>query len=177
MSPGSPATTYSAMASARSSSRASSSSESSLAPSSASPAAVRIRPTLCKEDDEGGSPQQFGNDVEEEAEVPCADMAATQAFGNDDDSGSEPAEPARLVRLDDGGAESMAAELPDGIVSDVLCLGRERQPAERDGLRVVSVVVSDPLVSRLHAELCVEGGPVARREAAMRDSRPGAPRR
>ena len=116
-------------------------------------------------------------DDEEEAKVPCADMAATQAFGNDDDSGSEPAEPARLVRLDDGGAAGMAVELPDGVNLDVLCLGRERQPAERDGLRVVSVVVSDPLVSRLHAELRVEGGPVARREAAMRDSRPGAPRR
>ena len=46
-----------------------------------------------KEDDEGGSSQQFGNDVEEEAKEPYADTAATQAFGDDDDSG-ETAEPA-----------------------------------------------------------------------------------
>ena len=68
-----------------------------------------------KEDDESGSSQRFNDQV-----GPYADMAATQAFGDDDDGG-EAAEPAQLVRLDDGGAAaSVAAELPDGVDLDVL---------------------------------------------------------
>ena len=70
------------------------------------------------DDAEEGS-QGLGYDDEEAG-------AATQTFGDDDDDDN-----AVLTRLHDGQAAGVAATLPDGVLCDVLAIGRDAQAAAR----------------------------------------------
>ena len=88
--------------------------------------------------------------------------AATQAFGDDDDEDN-----AVLTRLHDGQAAGVAATLPDGVLCDILTIGRDEQAATREGgtISVRSLQLDDgrphgqKIVSGLQAEVvCGQGG-------------------
>ena len=108
-------------------------------------------------DSEAGS-QPYGDDD---------NYMSTQAYGDNDDD----EEASHLVRLVNGQLTGVAALLPDGIITDILALGRMDQAGQRESavigaeaLTVATLLLEDsnkgrrPQVSCLQADIQLEDG-------------------